>query len=466
MPFVKFRFALFVVGAALCAGAMARRASPLQTPSERRNSSSESHSETLLIFPFENESKMANLDWLGEGSSELTSERLEDRDVTLLSREDRLATLERMGLPDSARFSHATIIKIAAEADADAVVYGRFQSDGKTVTLEARVLRLSPPWLSPPLTETSAMQDLVRAHARLTWKILCAFDSKQCPQPGASTDESSFSEPPPTLRLDALENFERGLGASQAEERLRLLREAARLEPAWDRPAFELGRIYFERHDCDSALVWYSRVPPNRPDGAEASFAMGVCHLARNDAARADAAFSSLLERARKTGEKGALPDLPEIHNNLGVARLRLGKWSEAGTEFERASVLDPEEANYYLNDALCKLIGKQAGAAVAPLEHARKIDPEDKEAAALLVATLESLGRGPEAAAIRAEAPESGDKAATPVNLQDGNALARLARVSRNLDRTLLRSAGEIPEGQPAAAKAPRKPGNNVVHP
>ena len=175
-------------------------------------------------------------------------------------------------------------------------------------------------------------------------------------------DESSFSDPPASLRLDALENFVRGLTGSQDEERLRLLREAARLEPAWDRPAFELGQIYFKRRDCDSALVWYSRVPPNRPDGPEASFSTGVCHLARNDAARADAAFSGLLERTRKPGEKDSLPELPEMHNNLGVARLRLGKWNEAGTEFDRASALDPEEADYLINIAIAENYWKAGG--------------------------------------------------------------------------------------------------------
>ena len=436
---------------------MAGRARPAQSTQETRSPSAESRSETILIFPFENGSRMASLDWMGEGLSELTVERLEDRGVNVLSREDRLATLERMGLPDSARFSHATIIKIAGEADADAVVYGRFQSDGKTATLEARVLHLNPPSLSPPLRETSSAQDLLRAHARLTWEILCAIDKKQCPPQGATRDESSFSDPPASLRLDALENFVRGITGSQDEERLRLLREAARLEPAWDRPAFELGQIYFKRRDFDSALVWYSRVPPNRPDGAEASFATGICHLARNDAARADAAFSGLLERARKTGEKGALPELPEMHNNLGVARLRLGKWNEAGTEFDRASALDPEEADFWVNNAIAKIIGKQAAAAVAPLERARKIDPDDKGAKSLLIATLESLGRKPEAAAIRAENPENADKTPPP-NLQDGNGLARLARVSRNLDRVLLRPGAEVPEGQAPAGKGPRK--------
>jgi hypothetical protein len=106
---------------------------------------------------------------------------------------------------------------------------------------------------------------------------------------------------------------------------------------------------------------------------------------------------------------------------------------------------------------AIARIIGKQAAPAVASLEHARKIDPDDKEARALLVATLESLGRNPEAAAIRAEDNEKTDKASQP-NLQDGNALARLARVSRNLDRTLLRPGIETPEGQPAAGKGPRK--------
>ncbi len=439
---------------------MMGRAAPAQSTGNARSASAESRPETLLVFPFENESRMANLDWLGEGFSELTAERLDDRGVNVLSREDRLATLERMGLPDSARFSHATILKIAAEADADVVVYGRFQSDGKTATLEARVLHLNPPSLSPPLTEMSAMQDLLRAQARLTWQILCALDQKECPPQGANTDESSFSEPPASLHLDALENFVRGLAGSEGEERLRLLREAARLEPAWDRPAFELGQIYFKRHDCDSALVWYSRVPPNRPDGPEASFATGVCHLALNDAARADAAFSGLLERTHKTGEKASLPELPEMHNNLGVARLRLGKWSEAGTEFERASALDPEEADYWINIALAKLIGKQAAAAVTSLERARTIDPDDKESRALLIATLESLGRSPEAAAIRAEATESADKQAQP-NLQDATGLARLARVSRNFDRALLRPPGDAPEGQPPPGKGPRKTGS-----
>lgn len=418
----------------------------------------------LLVFPFENDSRIAHLDWIGEGLSELTAERLQDRDVHVFSREDRLATLERIGLPDSARFSHATLIKIAGEADADVVVYGRFVSDGKTATLEARVLRLNPPSLSAPLRETGQLADLIRMHARLSWQVLCALDAKKCPPQGNNRDESSFTEPPPTLTQDGLQNFVRGITGAQDDDRLRGLREGARLEPAWDRPAFELGQIYFKKRDCDSALVWYSRVPPNRQDGPEASFNTGVCHLARNDAGRADAAFSSLLERTKKTADKDAVPELPEMHNNLGVARLRLGKWNEAGTEFDRASALDPEESDYWVNIALAKLTGKQNAAAVPPLERARKAEPDDKEARALLIATLDSLGRSAEAAAIRAESADAPDKTVPP-NLQDTAGLSRLARVSKNLDRTLIRQGREPADSQ-SPAKAPQNPNPGGARP
>jgi Flp pilus assembly protein TadD len=386
---------------------------------------------------------MPNLDWLGEGLSELTTERLLDRGISVLSRRERLATLETMGLPDTTRLSHATIVKIASEADADAVVFGRFVSDGKTVTLEAHVLHVSPPSLSTALTESADMDGLLRAHARLSWQILCSVDPTNCPPEGANRDSSSFSEPPPLLRLDALENFVRGVTGMEDEARLRSLREAARLAPDWSRPPFELGQIYFERRDCETALPWFSRVPPIRPDGPEASFDSGVCQLQRNDAARADAAFSGLIERSRRSESKDWLPEFPEAHNNLGVARLRLGKWNEAAAEFERAAALDSEEPDYWVNLGIARLAGKQPAGAITAFEHAKNLGPEDKDVRALLIATLESEGRSSDAVAIRAEAPEGAERAAGP-NLQDPVALAKLVRISVKFDRAPPRAANE----------------------
>ena len=219
------------------------------------------------------------------------------------------------------------------------------------------------------------------------------------------------------------------------------------LEPAWDRPAYELGEIYFGRRDCESALPWFSRVPPNRPDGPEASFDTGVCHLLRNDPARAEASFLGLAERARSSDPKDRLPEMAEVHNNLGIARLHLGNSVEAAAEFERATALDADDPDYWINLGIARLAAKQPEAAVAPFEHARNLAPDDKDASALLISTLESAGRASDAAAIRAanpgDAPEGAGRAAQAAS-QDPAALVRMARMSKDFDRSLLRSAGD----------------------
>jgi hypothetical protein len=447
MPPRFFRTGLLMVCAVILAAAIAQPSLAAQSEGPPGAVFGASNPGTLLVFPFENDSRVASLDWLGEGLAELTTERLQDRGMSLLSRQDRLAALEKIGLPDSARFSHATIVKIATEADADGVVFGRFIYDGKTLTQEARVLRLSPPWLSSPYTQSGPLENLLRSHARLTWRILCALARKNCPQPGTDTDESSFADPPPSLRTDALQNFVRGIIALDDDSRLRALREAARLEPAWDRPAFELGQLYFTRHDCEAALPWYSHVPPGRADGPEAGFNTGICHLLRNDAARAEAAFSALLERSRSTDPKNRLPEMPEVRNNLGVAHLRAGKSADAAAEFERAAALDEEEPDYWVNLGIAKLAAKQPAAAVPPLERALKIDPKDKDARTLLISTLESLGRAADAAALVSESAPSSAGATQPAPRDP----IGQARLSMKFDRTLLRPGGNAPAGQPA---------------
>ena len=411
---------------------------------------------TVLIFPFENGSKDANLDWLGEGLAELTAERLESRGVAVLTRQERLAALEKLGLPGASTFSHATMIKVGGAADADQIVFGSFAFDGKQIALRARVLGLSPLALSEEFEQSAARDELLRAHARLAAQLLCVIERGGCADSNAAARESSFTEPPPTLTLDTFQSFVRGVMAPDDEARLRLLREAARQEPAWDLAAFHVGQIYFERRDCESALPWLSRVPPDRPRGAEASFDGGVCHLIRNDDARAEASFSALIERAHSSDPADTIPELAEARNNLGVARLRLRKWPEAAAEFERATVLDGGEPSYWFNLGLARMAAGDPAAAVDPLQHALSLDANDAEARSVLIAALEAAGRRDDAEARRKEGPES--DAAHPLAPvpKDPAALARLARITMRLDPAALRPPAETPAAaQPGSSGA-----------
>ncbi len=427
-------------------------------PDPARAAQTPTHAATVLVFPFENSKSLPKLEWLGEGLAELTIERLAGSGQTVLLREERLAMLEKMGLPASTRFSRATMLRIAEEIDADYVIFGQFASDGKDLSLTARVLRVSPPKLGPALEEKGALEELMNVHARLAWRLLGSIE------PTNSLNEGDFQKKLPRPRPDAFEYYVKGLLSADEEQRLRDLREAARRDPSWDAPAFALGQSYFVRRDCASALPWFSRVAPGHERGLEAIFSSGVCHLLRNDLVRAEAAFAGLLARARALPTGSA--ELPEALNNLGVAWSRMGKPAEAAVEFGRAAQLDPEEADYWFNLGLARLRSGELAAAVAPLREALKHQPEDSEARSVLVAILERSGRSSEAAAAREALARSSAKVAAPVSLELP-ALVRLDRIRMRMDPASLHPLPETAAqaGAETGASPPHRAQHRYVH-
>lgn len=342
--------------------------------------------QNLLILPFENLGKDARLDWIGEGLAELSAERISGDGRLVFPREEWLAAFERMGLPASGHFSRATMIKIGEEVDADYIVFGSFTSDGKTLTATARVLQVDPPSLLAPLTESGPLEDLPEIQGRLAWRVLTSVDS------AVLVSRSTFLGTAVVPRLDAFEQYIRGWMASEESQRLRLFREAARLAPEWAAPAFALGQAYFEQRDYASAASWFSRVPATDKKGSEAAFYSGVCHLLRNDPARAETSFRAAVERVA----------VPEGRNDLGVALARQENWREAAAQWQQAQKLDPEESDYWFNLGLASLRMDEPAAAVRPLREALKRRPEDTEARALLITALEKSGRSTEAATER----------------------------------------------------------------
>ena len=360
-------------------------------------------SQVVLTFPFENTGQTATLDWLSEGLAELTIDRLAGRESYLLSRQERLDALELIGLPVSTRFSRASMLKLGEEADADRVIFGSYASNGRTLTIAARVMTLSPPALSPEFSQSGPLAELMSIQARLAGQLQCALERSQRDWAGCGRPSAEGAAPAsqaPAVSLAAFEIYIRGLTDSNDEVRLRNLREAARLQPQWDAPAFALGDTYFSRRNCEAALPWLSRVPASRPTGILAGFEAGVCHLLRGDPDRAQAAFSALLNRP--AGLPPLPRPLPEAQSNLGVALARDGKLSEALAAFERATRADAEEPAYWLNLGLLQLRAQKPEAAIEPLRRVLSLQPADAEARALLALALDQSGRAEEAAAER----------------------------------------------------------------
>ena len=415
-----------------------------QQPASRAPSSQQG---IYLVFPFENAGSSPRLDWLGEGLEELTIQRLSAAGEQVYSHAGRLAELERYGLPRTSKLSRATMLHAAEDLDADFVVFGKFTASGNSLTIESRILKVNPTRLLPAFREAGTLNALMDLNMRLVWRMLSAGD------PRYPLNLAEFAKRQRPLRLDAFEHYVRGLLATEDDARLRELREAARLEPEWPEPDFELGQVYFARRDCNSALPWYARVPKVHDRYGEAFFATGVCHLLLGHPDRAEEVFTSLQERLGTSIVSGA--DLPEILNNLAIARARQGKVPAAQADLRRAADLDPDEDDYEFNLGLFALQANDAGAAVGYFREAAEREPDNPEDRAMLILSLEKAGKKSEADQERETATETfGPNGLPAVRLDAKNEfVSKLTRIKTELDVTALRAGLESPN--PAASSA-----------
>jgi tetratricopeptide (TPR) repeat protein len=429
------RRALFVSCALLCVAASLKA----QQTSARTNGSSQSG--IYLVFPFENAGASPRFDWLSEGLEELTIQALSVGGRPVYSRAGRTTELEREGLPFSARLSRASMLRVAQDLDADFVIFGSFSSDGKSLTIDSRVLRTDPLALLPSVRETGPLESLIEIQTKVVWRLLSENDKAY----RATLAEFSRAQRP--LRLDAFEHYIRGLLANEDEPRLRELREASRLEPAWPDPYFAIGQTYFTRNDCANALAFLAHVPPAHGRYVEALFSTGVCRLQLNQPDRAEEVFTSLqnsltgaVNSEAQTGVSGA--DLPEVLNNLAIARARRGKTAEAQADLRHATDLDPDEDDYPFNLGLLAMQSGDFAAAAAAFRDASERKPENAEDRSLLVQSLEKTGKKAEADQERESAAEAlGPNALQSVHVDARpDATLRLARIRSELDTTALR--------------------------
>jgi tetratricopeptide (TPR) repeat protein len=412
-------------------------------PAGARGAASEASQPGIyLVFPFENAGASPRLDWLGEGLEELTIQRLSAAGQQVYSHTGRTGELDRSGLPPTAKLSRASMLRIAQNMDADYVIFGRFTSDGQALMVEAQILRVSPTRLLPAIRETGPLDSLMDLHVKLLWRLLSANDHAY---PRTLEEFSKVQRP---LRLDAFEHYVRGLLASDDDPRLRELREAARLEPEWPDPDFAIGDAYYARRDCDSALIWFAKVPKSHDRYVEAVFATGVCRLLMNQPDKAEEVFLSLQGALRNNLVSGA--DLPEILNNLALARARQNNTTAAAADLRRAAELDPDEDDYPFNLGLLALGANDFAGAANYFREASEREPDKAENRALMILSLEKAGKKAEADQERDTAAETFGPDALPVVRLDAkkDTLLHLERVRSEMDTTALRleivSAGD----------------------
>jgi Flp pilus assembly protein TadD len=222
---------------------------------------------------------------------------------------------------------------------------------------------------SPEFAEVGALEDLATLETHLGWQTLQFLIPKSAPS------EEEFRKARPTIRVDAIEAYVRGLLATSPEQQHRLFTQAARLDERFSQPAFELGKIYLAKKDYPIATGWLEKV--NRADShyLEAQFLLGLSRYYRGN-----------FEDAQKSFEiVAASVPLNEVFNDLGAAQMRAGNFPAAAENFRKAIEGDSSDPDYHFNLGYAQWKAMRFAEAGESFRAVLQRNPQDPEAGQLL---------------------------------------------------------------------------------
>ncbi len=333
---------------------------------------------SLLVFPFENLSPRADLNWISESFAQVLSTRLPQPDNYVLDRDERNAAYAQLGIPADAPLTLASQIKVAQTLGVDWAVVGNFNLTENQLVAHAQLLFVKQLKLSRPLEVSGALTELVELQTRLAWRLLATHDPDF-----TAGSEDDFRRSFHDIHLDAFENYVRGLVATDNAARLHFFTEAERLDPTDHRATFALGRFYFEQKDYANSALWLGKIEPADPAYNESLFLHAVDEFFLGHESAAEEEFETL--------EK-VLP-LDEVLNNLGVMEARRGRYDEALANFERAYRSNPSDVDFCFNRGVALWHEGRYADAAESLQAAVRADPNDSESHTLLAVVLGRLG-------------------------------------------------------------------------
>ncbi len=323
---------------------------------------------TILIAPFENLSKAPGIEWIGESFPEVMGQRLGSNSWQLLRRGERLNAFDRAGIPSGRHPSRATIFRIAEQLDVDFVVLGSYNFDGRTFIATCQWLDVKHVHLSKEMMESGPLPQLIDLQTALAWDLLRLND------PALIISRDAFVASAPPVRLDALENYTRGVLASSSADKIKYFREAVRLNSSYIEAQLGLGQAYFEAKQYEPAAAALAKVSPTQAVGGQAQFLLGLCQFYLGQFDKAESAFAELASRV----------PLPEVYNNLGVMQARRGR-PTAADQFQRANETDPGDSDYSFNLAVALYRKNDSAGATRALRETLEANPGDAEAHSLM---------------------------------------------------------------------------------
>ncbi len=398
------------------------------------------HNRILLVLPFDNDTNQPNLEWIREAAPELLTSRFLSAGLSPLSRADRLYALDHLGFPESFHPSRATSIKLAQTLDADSIIVGSYTISGSTLTAEASIVNVPRLHMTQAVSASGDLHSLISVFDTLAWELTREID------PGFNVSEETFVAAGSGLRVEAFEQYIRGISEPDHTERLRHLQAAVQLSPGFAPAWMALAREDYAAQDYDHAAAAYAKVtagsPASSPDALEANFYRGLSLLFTGRYADAEAAFTAVSR---------VLP-LAAVLNNEAVAISRQNH--DATALYRQAIAADPGAPDYHFNLAVSLKSNGDAGGAKAELAQYLKLRPNDSEALDLQAAWNNPAPAGSAPAASAASSTAAGAAAPAATAAPDP-----LERITRAFDAAAFRQAAMMMDQMESARLAALAP-------
>ncbi|MCX6612970.1 MAG: tetratricopeptide repeat protein [Acidobacteria bacterium] len=337
--------------------------------------SSTAFSETWLVIPLFNQTAKTTLDWIGESAAESISEALVRQDLLVVDREDRKEGENRLALRTNSPWTRASMLKLAEVLDADHLVFGSYElvagadpAAMGTLKIVAESVNVRDLRRGGRFTEAGPLEDLASLQSHLAWQVLKSSMPKSAPS------EEQFRQARTNIRVDAVENYVRGLLATSPEVQERYFQQALKLDARYSQAAFQYGRLLFRRDNLTSAALQLEKVQNWDPHFREANFLLGLARFRLKDFKASEASFQRVSKEV----------PLSEVLNNLGIAQLRLNM-PEALENLRRALEGDDKDPTYHFNLGVALLLRGAFAEGADQFRATLDRNPSDQEATKLL---------------------------------------------------------------------------------
>lgn len=393
----------------------------------------QSNTDTVMILPFENDSKKAEFNWVGESFANSLSDLLKVPSLNVVSNQERKIIQQRLRVPLTTLPSLATSLKLAREAKATLLISGNYkiipaQDDiATTVNVTAKIIRVNEGrFLSEEFPDGSrkireivlndALQNLQVIQGQVAYQILLQRDKNTLP-----FSENQIIEIANKVPARAFEAHIKGLltpESAESQTREIYFKNAMRIfadeksGETYADAALELGHFYLNQKKFNEAIEYFSRVinaitecktkaksenkaPQCKDESyAEASFYLGLTQWQQKNYEQALAVLQPLAEDLKLVSvysTLGAIAVQASISdkNNKGKSNALLKEGIEL---LKKASESAPDEIALRFNYGFALFLNNDYKEAAEQLRSTIVINPRDGESYFLLAKALESL--------------------------------------------------------------------------